>query len=109
MQILTWNVQWCCGLDGLADPARILRHALAMGEGAGGIDVLCLQEIAVNYRGLAGAPVDQVAQVQSALPAGWQVSRVQTTHSGCVSITVTLFSPLGRRGEITRLHCPVSQ
>ncbi|WP_276529007.1 prepilin-type N-terminal cleavage/methylation domain-containing protein, partial [Enterobacter hormaechei] len=36
-------------------------------------------------------------------------SRGQTTHAGCVSITVTLISPLGRRGEITRLHCPVSQ
>jgi endonuclease/exonuclease/phosphatase family metal-dependent hydrolase len=37
------------------------------------VDVLCLQEIAVNYPGLRGAPVDQVAQVQAALPAGWQV------------------------------------
>ncbi|WP_343647329.1 prepilin-type N-terminal cleavage/methylation domain-containing protein [Enterobacter sp.] len=44
-----------------------------------------------------------------ALPAGWQTCRVQTTQSGCVSITVTLISPLGRRGEMTRLHCPVSQ
>jgi len=44
-----------------------------------------------------------------ALPAGWQASRVQTTHARCVSITVTLISPLGRRGEMTRLHCPVSQ
>lgn len=42
-------------------------------------------------------------------PTGWQASRMQTTRSGCVSITVSLISPLGRRGEIIRLHCPVSQ
>ncbi|MDR2265833.1 MAG: prepilin-type N-terminal cleavage/methylation domain-containing protein [Enterobacter asburiae] len=45
----------------------------------------------------------------NALPAGWQVSRVQTLQSGCVSITAIIISPLGQRGEMTRLHCPVSQ
>jgi prepilin peptidase dependent protein C len=43
------------------------------------------------------------------LPEGWQVNRVQTMQSGCVSITVTVISPLGRHGAMTRLHCPVSQ
>lgn len=43
------------------------------------------------------------------LPAGWQVNRMQTIQAGCVSISVTLISPLGRRGQMTRLHCPVSQ
>lgn len=43
------------------------------------------------------------------LPGGWQVNRMQTTQAGCVSISVTLISPLGRRGQMTRLHCPVSQ
>ena len=69
MQLVTWNTQWCRGLDGRVDPARIVQYAVALGD----VDVLCLQEIAVNYPGLAGAPGDQVAQVQSALPAGWQV------------------------------------
>ncbi|MDR0260885.1 MAG: endonuclease, partial [Comamonas sp.] len=80
MQILSWNVQWCCGLDGLADPARIVRHALAMGAsaGVGGIDVLCLQEVAVGHGGLAGAPGDQVAQLQALLP-GWQLFFAATT------------------------------
>ncbi|ELE9237789.1 prepilin-type N-terminal cleavage/methylation domain-containing protein [Enterobacter kobei] len=62
-----------------------------------------------QYRQLWHYAWNQAQLSTTALPAGWQVSRVQTTHSGCVSITVTLFSPLGRRGEITRLHCPVSQ
>lgn len=43
------------------------------------------------------------------LPEGWQLNRMQTMQSGCVSITVTLISPLGRHGVMTRLHCPVSQ
>ncbi|PZP65302.1 MAG: endonuclease, partial [Delftia acidovorans] len=56
MQILTWNTQWCLGLDGRTDPERIVAHALSMAD----IDVLCLQEIAVHYPGLQGAPGDQV-------------------------------------------------
>lgn len=39
-------------------------------------------------------------------PVNWQVNRVETSQSGCVSISATLFSPLGRTGEMTRLHCP---
>jgi len=42
-------------------------------------------------------------------PGGWQVNRMQTTQAGCVSISVKLISPLGRQGQMTRLHCPVSQ
>ncbi|GAA3989824.1 endonuclease/exonuclease/phosphatase family protein [Comamonas faecalis] len=69
MQIVTWNTQWCCGLDGRVDVARIVQGALALGD----VDVLCLQEIAVNYPSLAGAPGDQLAEVRALLPAGWQV------------------------------------
>lgn len=43
------------------------------------------------------------------MPPGWQVNRMQTTPAGCVSISVSLISPLGRQGQMTRLHCPVSQ
>ncbi|MDK9583650.1 prepilin-type N-terminal cleavage/methylation domain-containing protein [Lelliottia wanjuensis] len=46
---------------------------------------------------------------QETLPAGWRINRGQTTQAGCVSITVTLISPLGRQGQMTRLHCPLSQ
>ena len=62
-----------------------------------------------QYRQLWHHAWNQAQLSTNVLPAGWQASRVQTTHAGCVSITVTLISPLGRRGEITRLHCPVSQ
>lgn len=39
-------------------------------------------------------------------PVDWQVNRMQTTQAGCVSISVKLSSPLGRQGQMTRLHCP---
>lgn len=69
MNLLTWNVQWCCGNDGTVSPARIVDTASAMGD----FDVLCLQEIAVNYPALAGnAWHDQPALLRELLP-GYQL------------------------------------
>ncbi len=45
MKLITWNVQWCRGIDKRVDPARIVRHARAIAD----FDVLCLQEIANNF------------------------------------------------------------
>ena len=42
-------------------------------------------------------------------PANWQVNRMQTSQAEFVSISVTLVSPGGREGEMTRLHCPNRQ
>ena len=69
MQIVTWNTQWCCGLDGLVSPERIVQGARALAD----FDVLCLQEIAVNYPALeGGAGHDQPALLQALLP-GYQL------------------------------------
>lgn len=51
-------------------------------------------------------------QTQSATPVlspGWQVQRLQTSDAGCVSINATIISPSGRKGQMTRLHCPTSR
>jgi len=65
LTLITWNTQWCRGVDGRVDPGRIARDALAMAD----FDVLCLQEIAVNFGGLAGsAGEDQIAMLAAALP-----------------------------------------
>ena len=45
MKLITWNVQWCRGVDGKVDPARIVRHAKTLAD----FDVLCLQEVANNF------------------------------------------------------------
>jgi endonuclease/exonuclease/phosphatase family metal-dependent hydrolase len=69
MRLVTWNTQWCCGLDDVVSPRRIVEGARALAD----FDVLCLQEIAVNYPRLAGdAGHDQPALVAQLLP-GFQV------------------------------------
>lgn len=69
MNLITWNVQWFCGLDGVVSVDRVVDEARAMAD----FDVLCLQEVAVNYPQLAGnAGFDQVAHLRELLP-GYQV------------------------------------
>ncbi|HEX4523642.1 MAG TPA: endonuclease/exonuclease/phosphatase family protein [Casimicrobiaceae bacterium] len=67
MKIITWNVQWCRGVDGRVDPARIVAHAKALAD----FDVLCLQEIASNFPDprLAGSRGEnQFAEIAQQLP-----------------------------------------
>lgn len=55
MRILSWNIQWGRGIDGRVDLARIAAAAREQD-----VDVLCLQEVAVNHPGLpGGAPMHQ--------------------------------------------------
>ncbi|MBI2768407.1 MAG: endonuclease/exonuclease/phosphatase family protein [Burkholderiales bacterium] len=69
MKLVTWNTQWCCGNDGIVSPRRIVDGARALAD----FDVLCLQEIAVNYPRLLGnAGHDQVALLGALLP-GFQL------------------------------------
>lgn len=64
MKLVTWNTQWCCGLDGVVSPQRIVDGARALAD----FDVLCLQEIAQGYDRVPGAPGDQPAQLAALLP-----------------------------------------
>jgi len=69
VRLLTWNVQWCRGLDGVVDPARIAREARRLADP----DVLCLQEISVGFISLPGSHGEnQVDALRAALP-GYQV------------------------------------
>ena len=65
MIVASWNIQWGRGVDGQVDLARIVRTARAMGD----FDVLCLQEVADNYPGLANAGhANQFAELAALLP-----------------------------------------
>jgi endonuclease/exonuclease/phosphatase family metal-dependent hydrolase len=64
MNLVTWNTQWCCGLDGVVSPERIVETARALAD----FDVLCLQEIAQGFDAMPGAPGDQPAELQALLP-----------------------------------------
>lgn len=51
MRLLDWNVQWCRGVDGRVDPARIAAEAKRLADP----DVICLQEVAVGFHDLPGS------------------------------------------------------
>ena len=75
MKLLTWNVQWCRGIDGKVDPARIANAARRMAD----FDVLCLQEIAVNFPGLPGSHGEDQVLALAALFPGYR------THYGAAT------------------------
>jgi endonuclease/exonuclease/phosphatase family metal-dependent hydrolase len=64
VKLVTWNTQWCCGLDGVVSVQRIVEGARAMGD----FDVLCLQEIACGFDDMPGGPGDQPAELRALLP-----------------------------------------
>ena len=79
MKLMTWNVQWCMGVDKRVDPARIVAEARRLCD----FDVLCLQEIADNFpdprlEGSRGE--NQFALLASLLPGFAAVEGVATDH-----------------------------
>ena len=65
MKLLSWNIQWGRGMDGRVDLSRILQTIHLLGN----FDVICLQEVAVNFPGLPGSKgEDQVAELSAGLP-----------------------------------------
>jgi endonuclease/exonuclease/phosphatase family metal-dependent hydrolase len=97
MKLVTWNTQWCRGLDGTVSPRRIVDAARALAD----FDVLCLQEIAQGYDGLPGAPGDQPREFEALLP-GFRV---------CFGAAVEEVGPDGRWqrfGNLVATRLPVS-
>ena len=65
MKLITWNIQWGRGIDLKVDLARIARSVREFAD----FDVLCLQEVAVNFPGLPGSRgEDQVEALSRLLP-----------------------------------------
>jgi len=65
MILITWNIQWGRGIDLKVDLLRIARTAREFAD----FDVLCLQEVAVNFPGLGGSGSEnQVEELSCALP-----------------------------------------
>jgi endonuclease/exonuclease/phosphatase family metal-dependent hydrolase len=63
VRLISWNIQWCRGMDGRVDPARIARTAKELCDP----DLCCFQEVASNYPDL-GAAHDQPALLAAAFP-----------------------------------------
>ena len=62
MKILTWNIQWGLGMDGVCDLKRVTDYARATGA-----DVICLQEVADGYDDLEGSQGENQFAVIAAL------------------------------------------
>ena len=85
MRLLDWNVQWCRGVDGRVDPARIAAEVRRLADP----DVICLQELAVNLPDLAGnSAQDQVHALAHLFPG----------FTTCFVSGVDIPSSDGRRG-----------
>ena len=72
MRLLQWNIQWCRGMDGLVDPARIARVARELDDP----DICCFQEVAVNFPALAGSKGEDQAMLLAHAFAGYWVQLV---------------------------------
>lgn len=89
MRLLSWNVQWCRGIDGRVDPARIAAQARRIDP-----DVICLQEIAANFPDLPGSSgEDQAHELMDALPG----------YEGCLVSGVDVPGAGGRRARFGNL------
>ena len=79
MNLITWNIQWCCGCDGRVDPKRIVDTCRDMAD----VDVLCLQEVARNYPDMPGsAGEDQFALLAGLLPGYTALEGIATDVRG---------------------------
>ena len=66
MNLISWNIQWCRGVDGRVDPERIARTLRELAPEA---DVICLQEVARGFDTLKGSGgEDQFALLAAAFP-----------------------------------------
>ncbi len=63
--LLTWNIQYGKGVDGRTDLGRIA----AVARRRGPVDVLCFQEVAINYAEMGGGEtVDQTKELAALFP-----------------------------------------
>ena len=81
MKLITWNVQWCRGVDGKVDAARVVAEAARLAD----FDVLCLQEIGDNFpdpRLPGHSGEDQFARLAALLPGYTAVPGIAVDHPG---------------------------
>ena len=65
MEVLTWNIQATCGVDGVCDTQRIARVIREMGDP----DLICLQEVACHFPAVdKGSGEDQVSSLVALFP-----------------------------------------
>lgn len=68
MHLITWNIQWGKGCDGIVDLKRIVDTALALAPA----DILCFQEVAANFPALDGGKGEDQPALLAALLEGYE-------------------------------------
>jgi endonuclease/exonuclease/phosphatase family metal-dependent hydrolase len=99
MKLVTYNTQWCCGNDGTVSPERIVQVARNLAD----FDVLCLQEIAVNYPRLQGNAGDDQPAILAGLLPGFQL------FFGAAVDEWTVDGQRQRFGNLIATRLPVAQ
>jgi endonuclease/exonuclease/phosphatase family metal-dependent hydrolase len=90
MQLLSWNIQWCRGVDGRVDPQRIARTVCELADP----DVIGFQEVARGFDTLAGsAGEDQFTLLAAAFDG----------YSAIEGIAVDVPHPRGGRRQFGNL------
>ena len=62
MRLVTWNIQWGKGCDGVVDLRRIVSTAKTLADA----DIFCFQEVSDNFVSLDGG-IDQSAELAALL------------------------------------------
>ena len=80
MKLVSWNVQWCRGVDGRVDPDRIVRTVRSLAPDA---DVVCMQEVARGFDTLPGSHgEDQFALLAAAFSDYTAIEGIATDVPG---------------------------
>jgi endonuclease/exonuclease/phosphatase family metal-dependent hydrolase len=97
MRLITWNIQWGKGCDGVVDLARIVSVAKSLADA----DIFCFQEVSNGFASLDGDS-DQEAQLAALLP----------DHRAVFHPAVETFDNQGRShrfGNMTLSRLPILQ
>lgn len=97
MRLITWNIQWGKGCDGVVDLERIVSVAKSLADA----DIFCFQEVSDNFTKLDGG-VDQSAQLAALLPDHIPVFRPAVE-------TIDSLGKIHRFGNMTLSRLPVLQ
>lgn len=97
MRLITWNIQWGRGCDGVVDLARVVSAARSLADA----DVFCFQEVSHGFASLDGNS-DQAAQLAALLPDHQPVFRPAIE-------TIDSQGRLRRFGNMTLSRLPILQ
>lgn len=83
MKLISWNIQWCRGVDGRVDPARIARTVKEMADA----DTICFQEVARKYPALPGSKgEDQFALLAAEFPGYTPIAGIAVDVAGAAGL-----------------------